>query len=293
MNVAIDQLNMNSKLYPYILSLVLVCFAAATIPMSSYANREAPQINDNNMIHRIALGSESSPGSDSFSPSELASAFNSSGLSELGSTQSGGSIFSSLMTDVNGTYANPDIGFQIDLPKDWKGQEMKFLVNTVLVSPEGINFTDFKQPKTFMTIIGINQETLNKITNITKSPVSSGNPLDTNAPLGNTVPCKDEVSPSFVTINGIRAEQRSQECTVEGLNGKAKSYAFATADNSIIVVGLFSNSTSEYNQYLPLFDQSVKTIKISKPSDIATSDIYKKYKEQELELLSQSNQTSG
>src|SRR5919109_1475141 len=32
----------------------------------------------------------------------------------------------SFMTDVNGTYTNPNIGFQIDLPTGWKGKEITF-----------------------------------------------------------------------------------------------------------------------------------------------------------------------
>lgn len=77
------------------------------------------------------------------------------------------------------------------------------------------------------------------------------------------------VPASFVTINGINAEQRTVDCTDEnGAIMKAKAYAFATDDDSIIVLALTSNSTHEYNQYLPLFEESVKTIKISKPGDI-------------------------
>ena len=41
------------------------------------------------------------------------------------------SLFSSFMTDVNGTYTNPDIGFQIDLPTGWKGKEINFLIKSV------------------------------------------------------------------------------------------------------------------------------------------------------------------
>ena len=46
------------------------------------------------------------------------------------STQSeeSASLFSSFMTDINGTYTNPDIEFQIDLPTGWKGKEINFLI---------------------------------------------------------------------------------------------------------------------------------------------------------------------
>jgi hypothetical protein len=82
----------------------------------------------------------------------------------------------------------------------------------------------------------------------------------------------------------------SQECKDEdGADLKAKAYAFAAQDDSLIVIGFLSNSTSSYNQYLPLFEESVKTIKISQPGDIATSQTYKKAKE----LEAQTNQTLG
>ncbi|MGE5634045.1 MAG: hypothetical protein ACM3VV_02325 [Deltaproteobacteria bacterium] len=67
------------------------------------------------------------------------------------------------------------------------------------------------------------------------------------------------------------------DCTDEqGANTKTKVYAFATSDDSIILIGLYSNFTNEYNQYLPLFEESLKKIKISNPGDIAKSEIYKK-----------------
>jgi hypothetical protein len=72
--------------------------------------------------------------------------------------------------------------------------------------------------------------------------------------------CK-ELPASFITINGIKAEQRSGDCTDEdGSIMKIKGYAFATADDTIIMFTLSSNSTNEYNQYLPQFEESVKTI---------------------------------
>ena len=91
-----------------------------------------------------------------------------------------------------------------------------------------------------------------------------------------------------ITVNGINAEQIIADCIDEnGIYTKAKIYAFATSDDSIILTGLYSDSNNEYNQYLPLFEDSVKTIKITNPGDIAKSESYKKYKEIEL----QSNKT--
>ena len=234
---------------------------------------------------------------------------------------------SSFMTDVNGTYVNPNVGFQIDLPTGWKGVEINFLINSVFAVPGETNLEllkgggggvgeDFQVPASFMTILGIDQETFNTLESIVSQfPAlggeagmslpqdSSSDPLGTTAttPFGDSAVTCAFSQPSFVTINGINAEERVGECTDGaegggvGTNAKTKSYAFATQDNSLIVVGFFGNSTTIYDQNLPLFEESVRTISISQPADIATSDIYNRYK-QFVEMQQQqqlSNQTDS
>ena len=233
---------------------------------------------------------------------------------------------SSFMTDVNGTYVNPNVGFQIDLPTGWKGVEINFLINSVFAVPGETNLEllkgggggvgeDFQVPASFMTILGIDQETFNTLESIVSQfpalggggvgeeevlPEGSGDPLGTS-PFGDSAVTCTFSPPSFVTINGINAEERVGECTDGaegggvGTNAKTKSYAFATQDNSLIVVGFFGNSTTIYDQNLPLFEESVRTISISQPADIATSDIYNRYK-QFVEMQQQqqlSNQTDS
>ena len=223
------------------------------------------------------------------------------------------SLFSSFMTDVNGTYTNPDIGFQIDLPTGWKGKEINFLIKSVFAAPGEINpleleGEDFQDLATFMTILGIDEETFNTIEGFSKLPalgeggvgeeetsLQGSDPLNTTTtPFGNTdVPSCTFSQPSFVIINGINAEERSGECIDEeggGTNPKTKSYAFATQNNSLIVLGFYGNSTGAYDQNLPFFEESVKTINISRPADIAASEIYNRYKEL-VESQQLSNQT--
>ena len=199
----------------------------------------------------------------------------------------------SRLPDVVGTYVNPDVGFQIDLPKDWKGKEVKFLVDLVFASPNQVTLLD---PDTLrgplMTISGTDQESFNKLAELASlsgiggaggEMAQGGSPLDITSSFGNNISCK-KLPSSFVSINGINAEQIAEECKDKGeADLKAKAYAFATQDDSLIVIGFLSNSTDSYNQYLPLFEESVKTIKISQPRDIATSELYKKYKELELQ----------
>lgn len=223
------------------------------------------------------------------------------------------SLFSSFMTDVNGTYTNPDIGFQIDLPTGWEGKEINFLIKSVFAAPGEINLLelegeDFQDLATFMTILGIDEGTFNMIEEFSKLPapeeggvgeeetlLQGSDPLDTTTtPFGNTDVLSCTFSqPSFVIINGINAEERSGECIDEeggGINSKTKSYAFATQNNSLIVLGFYGNSTGAYDQNLPFFEESVKTINISRPADIAASEIYNRYKEL-VESQQLSNQT--
>jgi hypothetical protein len=241
-----------------------------------------------------------------------------------------------LVSEVNGTYTNPNIGFQIDLPVGWKGIEINFLINSVIAAPGETNILEppaFQEPATFMTIMGIDQEGFNMLESIvsqfpalggeqagggTSLPQggggsSSSDPLGTTTstmtPFGDSAITCTFSQPSFVTIRGINAEERTGECTDSGQGiaegggvgtnaPKTKSYTFATQNNSLIVVGFFGNSTGTYDQNLPLFEGSVRTISISQPADIATSEIYNRYKQlvemqQQQQQQQLSNQTTA
>lgn len=215
--------------------------------------------------------------------------------------------------DVSGTYTDSDIGYQIDLPKDWKGKESKFMMNMVFASPEEMNLEDIDEPGTSIILFGLDKEyfeMLNNLTQISSFEEGSNDELaiggiekedddedflQDRGSLNNNNPTSDSIMDSCndfqtepITINGMNAEQIIADCIDEkGLYTKVKIYAFATSEDSLILTGLYSNSNNEYNQYLPLFEESVKTIKITNPGDIAKSETYKKYKEMEL----QSNNT--
>ena len=99
-----------------------------------------------------------------------------------------------------------------------------------------------------------------------------------------------ELPTSFVTVNGLKAEQRSGDCAgEEGSNTKIKAYTFATADGTIILLAFSSYSINDYSRYLPQFEDSDKTIMIAQPGDVATSELYQKHKE--LEMQTQTNMT--
>ena len=253
------------------------------------------------------------------------------------------SFLPSFITEVNGTYMNPNIGFQINLPAGWKGIEFNYEITSVFSVPGETNLglleggglgeeEDVQEPAVFMNIMGIDQEGFSWFESMSQPPALAGGagdgeevggqagsigggqeeegttslPQGSSDPLGitttpsggdSTVSCTFS-QPSFVTINGINAEERLGECTDvggAGSNAKTKSYTFATQDNSLIVIGFYGNSTITYDQNLPLFEESVRTISISQPADIATSEIYNRYTELfEMEQQQQlSNQTGG
>ncbi|HEU4444224.1 MAG TPA: hypothetical protein VFR94_06090 [Nitrososphaeraceae archaeon] len=234
------------------------------------------------------------------------------------------------VSEVNGTYMNPNIGFQINLPTGWNGIEINFLVSSVFAVPRETDLLAslvFQEPSTSMTIVGIDQESFNRLESVdsqlpalggggasggeqaggTSLPQGSSSSSDTlgtttTTPFGDSAVSCTYLQPSFVTINGINAEERAAECVDEEAGGvgvgtnalKTKSYTFATQDNSLIVLGFFGNSTITYDQNLPLFEESVRTISISQPADIATSEIYQRYKQLvEMQQQQLSNQTSS
>ena len=71
--------------------------------------------------------------------------------------------------------------------------------------------------------------------------------------------------------------------------GKIRAYAFATKDDSLIQVSFFGNSNSGFDKYLPQFEDSIKTLKISNPIDIQSSQIFQEYQK----FAGLDNQTAG
>jgi hypothetical protein len=297
--------------------LIFLGLVGAVIPSSNYVYGQSLQSNDDNSLlpelpPDFEIPSEFGSLSPPPPPPDFFSDLNFSEFPDFELPPLTTDDFESSernFPDVKGTYLNSDIGFQVDLPKDWKGKEINFLMNMVFAAPQEINLEKLEEPGTLIIISGMDQKIFDRLTNFTKQlptfkgeeeggGAGTGGVLGGGGVLGllqgsgqldmptstiNTDACK-EFQTSFVTINGINAEQAVVNCVDEqGKNIKAKSYVFATQDDALIILGLVSKSTNEYNQYLSLFEESVKTIKISNPGDIATSEIYKKYKELELQ----------
>ncbi len=182
---------------------------------------------------------------------------------------------------VNGTYINNVTGFSITLPNNWTGNQINFLHDMVMVSPYSIDLTTGDEPETVMMINSINNEIYNQISDsINTSPTNISSEADgTNTPDLQSPEdeyCDPEV-PKIITINNLKAEQSRYICTVGASTIITEAYAFATSDNSVILVG-FTASEDEFNKYLQDFENSVRSIKIFNPDDIAKSTLYANYK---------------
>jgi hypothetical protein len=284
--------------------IIILASMGAIISWSNFVYGQDLSNSDNSMFSDLEPNFELPSNSDSLSTEFMSdqtftnfSNFNSSNDFEFPQ-------FYSL--DVNGTYIDSDIEYKIDLPKDWRGKEINFMINMVFATPHEINLEEIEEPGTIITISGLDKEYFDMMTDLNQLQRFKGGsneelaaenneeePFQDTDSLGNPTSFSDidscnEFQTSPVTINGISAEQITADCIDEnGVNTKTKIYAFATSNDSIILTGFISNFIDEYNQYLPLFENSVKTIKITNPGDIAKSETYKKYKEMEL----QSNKT--
>jgi hypothetical protein len=160
------------------------------------------------------------------------------------------------------------------------GKKLRFCWTWSSWLPRGVEIDSLEAEGTAMIIQVLDREAFDGL-----ARMHGADPLAMQA--GESDECK-ELPASFVTINGFKAEQRSGDCTgEEGSNAKIKAYTFATADGTFILLAFSSDSINDYNRYLPQFEESVKTIRISQPGDVATSELYQKHKE--LEMHTQTN----
>jgi hypothetical protein len=94
--------------------------------------------------------------------------------------------------------------------------------------------------------------------------------------------CKG-LSFSPVMINSIKGEEATYTCeTVNPATGSNRSIntldvTFATKDDSLIFISYYA-SKNLYENELPKFEESLKSVKISNPGDISSSATYSEYK---------------
>jgi hypothetical protein len=166
-----------------------------------------------------------------------------------------------------------------------------------VVSPEGYHIAEPVKPDTIMTVSGIDAIAFQALADLAQKIAESGaiqdlSQLDlTGVSSGHGAVSCIKISSSPTTINGIPAEEIVQDCNDEGIKAKGKGYVIGTEDNSFIALGFYSSSVGKYDQYLPVFEESVKSIKALKPGDITKSEAFNKFKELETKL--RQNVTSG
>jgi hypothetical protein len=195
---------------------------------------------------------------------------------------SGFPSFSFDIPDVSGTFINNDTGFEITFPSNWTGKQITLLHDMVMVSPDGIDMEALQEPETVMMVNTINEEIYNQISeSLNFIAENASGEEDSSSPSGLQPEAGDSCEPgtaSIETVNDLTAEKSIYNCTVDGVTFLTQAYAFATADNSVILAGL-TGSEETFEQYLPEFEESVQTIKISNPADIRESELYSNYKD--------------
>jgi hypothetical protein len=186
---------------------------------------------------------------------------------------------------VNGSYSNPDQGFEITFPQGWQGTEILVPFGKVVsTSPLAavLNATNMSKFST-MSIVFVDNRNSSALSAIS----DLSNPAD-NATISKDakyIQVADCGSLAFspVTVGGIKGEQVSYSCegipmeTGTNISAKTKGITFATSDDSLIFVSL-SASPDVYDSDIPKFEQSLKTIKIHKPGDILNSKTYLEYR---------------
>lgn len=186
---------------------------------------------------------------------------------------------------VNGSYSNPDQGFEITFPQGWEGTEILVPFGKIVsVSPlaEALNATAMSEFSA-MSIVFVDNRN-----NTALSAISDlSNPADNatasqDAKYIEAADCGSLVF-SPVILNGIKGEQVTYSCEDipmgpgSNTTAKTKGISLATNDDSLIFVS-FNASPNVYDLDILKFEQSLKTVKISNPGDILHSHTYQQYK---------------
>lgn len=166
-------------------------------------------------------------------------------------------------SNISGAYSIPDLGFQITFPPGWSGIGLE---GFVMVSPMGINSrTAVPNPSDDLdrVILILSLANLSDVVGDGKDHNTSTyrNYVEKSA---ETIGCR-LVSDKFVKLRGTTSEQVIQQCGPQ-LEGKTISYAIASG-KFIVLLGL-KGGASAVDHNLQKFEQSLRTIKIDKATDI-------------------------
>jgi hypothetical protein len=162
---------------------------------------------------------------------------------------------------ISGKYIDPQGAFEMQLPSGWSGLE---LLGVAIISPEGLK--SWRHPVSMgaaMMIVAINRKDLDQYGTAVQDAFSNSLCENNNLATGR---CEEQYY-SYVELNGLEAIQGDSECSNGGEYSRTKTYAFMT-DYQMIAIAFTSNSTDAYALYEPEFDESISSLRVSKPVDI-------------------------
>jgi hypothetical protein len=167
--------------------------------------------------------------------------------------------------EVSGTYSNDAYGVSVDFPSGWSGM-----------------MTNFKDPKTGSTITSIqvmeggmaaNMEKLEKgefemiMLNIVDKIDSETLPEPESPNPDNKTKCS-YIFAETISFDGKKAMKLETECDGPDTSIKMRAYHYLTVDKFVMYVYATSPS-SEFDNHLDTFENSVKTLSINNLVDIA------------------------
>jgi hypothetical protein len=154
--------------------------------------------------------------------------------------------------DIEGTYADEDAGFSIELPQGWKGIDF---LGIVIVAPGGVDFES--TPEVTMAMFAVDRSMLEEASSIVSGDVASAEEYDAGECDGTS---------SYVTVNGVSALNAVQECTESDTYSKSSVYVF-TSEESLIDIAFSASSQEAYDASIGDFEQSINTLEIQNPID--------------------------
>ena len=164
-------------------------------------------------------------------------------------------------TEIVGKYNHEDAGFAITFPQDWDGTKMKKDNISIAFSTSGISTKLFSAEidpnfSMIMTMIGSYED----MSSINSRPECSVPPTGTILPWGQS---------KTIEVVGTCTEPTT------GVELQMLAYTFAT-DEDVIYVFYTAGSEDVYNRDLTDFEESLKTLNLSKPVDVSDPTNYAK-----------------
>ena len=188
-------------------------------------------------------------------------------------------FLSRLSKNVSGQYINPNLGFKIVFPEGWTGIETSLIVTMGQVSPSGVSPgdipTQFRNQDASISITGVPIALMEMAMPLVSAFMTNDSGLFGNSSMLDVMEnvqqfagC-EHISASILKLNGVIAEEKTDECTTLGIYTKSKSYTFTT-EKGLVMIAYSANSKKNYESNLAKFDESIKSLSVSQPTDFRT-----------------------